>query len=929
MPRCLTILWVIGSICLFVLGCQQTQTQTKEQKQAQFREQRLAQAKARQDRKKSAALRQATLGQTAQEQVAKLMDLGRYAEAAAMLERGLAQMSQAKGPEDPGLLKYLISLCHAYEKLGEYARAEQAGKRALAIIEKKKSGIDAEQEAQVYYNLGRLFDKLGDGAKAERHLNKALALRERIGGEESPGAGYILIQLGNCYRSRKDYRKAEDCLQRALTILQKKKGYRHRSVADVLKLLARINLDQKKYDQAESYFRQALSIMESAKGPQHPDLLFILTFFGALYVDKGDYAQAEPLLQRALTISDTVLGPLHPDSSNPLTWLSILQASRGEYGRALESLRRVQETNDKIIHQVMGFTSEGEKMSFLETRKQSLHILLHLVANHLPQDKTAVKEAMSAWLKRKGIVLEAQRQFQEALIDADNTEAQKTLAELDQARREMSRLVFGGGRSEIGAESEAAENQDTKDPKSNRTEIVRIEAEIQRLEARLSRQSQAFAQNLRMGQADAVKTAKSLPPDSVLVEFVSSRAFSFGPSPEKGRWGPGRYLAFILPAGQVDRLVVKDLGEAGAINKVIVGFKKALAKRDDQNLANVTTAARRLYDLVWAPLKAEIGSAGKVFISPDGVLNLIPFEVFLNPEGRYLIEDHAFYYLTSGRDVLGFDQARAGEGSGQVLLFGDPDFWLNREQREKILAKLDLTPEDEEDQVITRAPVELETGRGLTFNPLPGTRAEVRAISELVGTRQARPHLGAEAVEEVLRQSKPPRYLHLATHGFFLEDMKSSDPDEQGKTSRNKSLNPLVRSGLALAGANQAMAGKGHEGIFTAEKVLGLRLRDTELVVLSACETGLGEVAGGEGVFGLRRAFTQVGAKSLVMSMWSVPDLETAELMIEFYKNLLEGRLDRGEALRQAMLKEMRTVQERRGSAHPYYWGAFVFLGQP
>jgi len=141
--------------------------------------------------------------------------------------------------------------------------------------------------------------------------------------------------------------------------------------------------------------------------------------------------------------------------------------------------------------------------------------------------------------------------------------------------------------------------------------------------------------------------------------------------------------------------------------------------------------------------------------------------------------------------------------------------------------------------------------------------------------------------------------------------------------------NPLLRCGLALAGANRAgSVEQGSDGILTADEVLSLPLRGTELVVLSACETGLGEVKKGEGVYGLRRVFTQAGARSLVMSMWSVPDRETQELMVEFYRNAVSGKMDRCQALRQAALKQKEVVRQRYGKDHPYYWGAFVFLGQ-
>ena len=232
--------------------------------------------------------------------------------------------------------------------------------------------------------------------------------------------------------------------------------------------------------------------------------------------------------------------------------------------------------------------------------------------------------------------------------------------------------------------------------------------------------------------------------------------------------------------------------------------------------------------------------------------------------------------------------------------------------------------------------------QGLTFSRLPGTKEEVKAIAALMGRSAREIYTGGSASESVLMQSKSPRILHLATHGFFLSDQDwSSMMDEKSRgitiTAREAPSgkkpvhieNPFLRSGLALAGANRSLAQEGiTDGILTAEKILGLNLRGTDMVVLSACDTGMGDVKNGEGVYGLRRAFTQAGAKSLVMSLWEVPDRETKELMVSFYKNLQSGKINRAEALRDAALKQRQTVKFRYGNDHPYYWAAFVFLGE-
>jgi CHAT domain-containing protein len=333
-------------------------------------------------------------------------------------------------------------------------------------------------------------------------------------------------------------------------------------------------------------------------------------------------------------------------------------------------------------------------------------------------------------------------------------------------------------------------------------------------------------------------------------------------------------------------------------------------------------------------VEKELSGVERVFISPDGALNLIPFELLRDPEGKFLIEKYTFNYLAAGRDLVGFGEKKTG--AGRPLLVGDPDFDLNPKQRAQALDKVG-TSADRASNAVRSADL-----RGMNFKRLAGTRAEVSAIGDLLGRERCEVFLDNSALEELLQSRKAPRFLHLATHGFFLKDQEVAaapgfrgvvldmdQPFAKPAGPRVSVENPLLRCGLALAGANRAgSVEQGSDGILTADEVLSLPLRGTELVVLSACETGLGEVKKGEGVYGLRRVFTQAGARSLVMSMWSVPDRETQELMVEFYRNAVSGKMDRCQALRQAALKQKEVVRQRYGQDHPFYWGAFVFLGQ-
>jgi len=581
---------------------------------------------------------------------------------------------------------------------------------------------------------------------------------------------------------------------------------------------------------------------------------------------------------------------------------------------------QAQTIDEKMIDQMSGFTSESQAMKYLATRMWELYAFFSLVNRHLSQDASSTINAVNVWLKRKGFVLEAQKRFQEALVYADDHEAIQTFQKLSRTRAQLSRLTFGSpGKDSIEA---------------YKRKIAQLEKQKETLETRLARFSKAFADRQKVAGTNCTKIAGALPESTALVELARFHERNFKAKGKEEKWLQDRYLAFILHAGKGDRVEWIDLGPADRIDENIALFRREILI-GDITVEKAGKASKKLYKLVFDPLKKGLGDATELFISPDGNLNLIPFEVLQTPGGRFLIEDYTFNYLAVGRDILSFGNIE--KKAEKALIIGDPDFDLGVDEKTNILRRLDLARSESGE--IGKRSIDMQ---GLHFKRLPGTREEVKEIGALLGNQKAAVYTGKEALEELLRRKGAPSILHLATHGFFLNDldlgaladtrlvkMVSMEPVASGKI---KIENPLLRSGIALAGANNALRVGDREksdGIVTAEKILGLRLRGTDMVVLSACETGLGEVKAGEGVFGLRRAFAQAGARSMVMSLWSVPDKETKELMIEFYKNIQSGNMDRCRALRQAALKQMKIVKKRYGHPHPLYWGAFVFMGEP
>jgi CHAT domain-containing protein len=443
----------------------------------------------------------------------------------------------------------------------------------------------------------------------------------------------------------------------------------------------------------------------------------------------------------------------------------------------------------------------------------------------------------------------------------------------------------------------------------------------------LKRLSSEFALEKTSGRADAKGIAMLLPKDSVYLDFARIDLYDF----KAKKWKAPHYLAFVLTPGKDPEVKLLDMGKAETIDTHIHAYRREMNQINvsgmlpDQEI--LTHETMSLYGKIMEPIEPFLRGKRHLFISPDGELNLAPFEVLITPDGKYLMEEHLISYVGAGRDIIRFtDTALPGKES---LIMADPDYDMGIKDKDTMAASLGVTGR-------TRSAVSRDA-LSLSFSSLPDTRQEAEAVSKILEGKQGltvESRLGKEAVEDVLFHTVKPRILHIATHGYFLKDEEIQKTD---KETRRSSLsgredftkmpvlnieNPMLRSGIVLAGANAALKEGRDDGVVSAEKILGLNLRGTDLVVLSACETGAGDVKSGKGVFGLKRAFILSGAKTLVMSLWSVPRAETTELMTTFYGLLSMGKT-KAEALREAKREMMR----RR--PNPLYWGAFVLNGKP
>jgi CHAT domain-containing protein/Tfp pilus assembly protein PilF len=829
---------------------------------------------------------------------------GDYEKAEAPYQRALAIREKTLGSEHLEVARSHHNLAIIYHEKGDYAKAEPLYQRGLAIRE-KTLGSEHLEVANSLNSLAILSRRKGDYAKAESLYQRALAIREKTLGSEHPYVAEYLNNLANLYRTKGDYAKAEPLHQRALEIREKTLGPEHPEFAQSLNNLASLYRDKGDYTKAEPLYQRALAIWEKTLGPEHPDVAIPLNNLASLYRDKGDYTKAESLHRRALAIWEKTLGSEHPDVARTLNELSALYTAKGDIAQAINFQSRASRISERNVVYNLRTGSERQKLAYLATLSVRASQTISLHVRYAPDDPTAASLAATTILQRKGRTLDAMSGSFAALRQRFNPQDQAPLDRLNEITAQLARLVLGGPKRITPAE--------------HQKQIRELEEEKETLEAEISLHSAEFRANSQPITLAAVRAA--IPINGLLIEFASYQPFNAKAVGKEKEYGEPRYVAYLLRReGEIEW---RELGDAKAIDDAIDGFRRALS---DPRRRDVKRLARAVEEKIMQPLRAVVGGARQILVSPDGALNLIPFEALVDEQGQYLIERYAFTYLTSGRDLLRLQVER--ESKSEPLVIADPRFgeWDQ-------LAKADVPRRKGPGWMRFRQSMTMGTDpSSIHFAPLMGTELEAREIKSLFP--EARVLVGEEATEASLKQAVAPRILHIATHGFFLEDrpvriggtwglsMMRDDGYVGGVSERVKIENPLLRSGLALACANLRTDWE-DDGILTALEALGLNLWGTKLVVLSACDTAVGVVRTGEGVYGLRRALVLAGSETQVMSLWQVGDYVTQRLMKAYYAGLKQGQ-GRGEALRGVKLEMMR----QKGMEHPYYWASFIQSGK-
>jgi CHAT domain-containing protein/Tfp pilus assembly protein PilF len=867
-------------------------------------------------------------------------DLGEYAKAAEMYQRSLAITEAKLGKDDTTVAIDLNNLASLFKSMGQFAKAESLFRRSLAIRE-AKLGKDDRQVGQSFHNLAGLYEKMGRYTQAEAMYHRGIEifgaklgkdhpqfaeslisladLEKEMGqygkadalyqrglqileakyGKDHPRLGIALNNQANFYSSLGQYLKAEALFRRTLTIYEARFGKDNLFVAQTLSNLAH------KYakDDKEALYRRILGIKEKQLGQDHPSVAHTLRKLADYYVGEREYAKAEPLYRRSLQIQESKVGKEHPDFAAALHSLGDLAFAQGQFGEAEEPYRR----SLKILESARG--------------KDHPDLAEYLV------DLALVDALADRWDKAAEGMDRARR--------IDRRHASRSLPLLG----ELGQLDFlkhiQQDRYYIALTLAVARRADA-DVRDRSAEWV-LNGKAVTLESLAQR-----ALIARGGEPVDAETwtsltqvRKAIPEGSILVEFARYDPFDLKTFGRAEARKAAHYAAWIIPPNGKGAVQILDLGEAEKIDTAIVDARKALQGastliRTDGEAAAEKVVKKALQDvatLVLQPLQEHLDGSEHWLISPDASLWLLPWGALPIKDDAYAFEKHTIQLLASGRDLV--RPANASK-PGRPIVLADPDFDLEPKTARSVAVEL-LGSEPTRSVVNSHAfPLQFPA-----VARLPGTAAEAKAIEPKLGTYagdEAWVYKGKNALEVVAKAIERPRVLVFSTHGFFLGDqvVATADTRAVGLTNDGKPLeNPLRRCGLLLAGCNRRTEASetDEDGILTGEEIVGCDLRGTELVVLSACETGLGQVNNGEGVAGLRQAFQLAGARSVVATLWQVPDRDTALLMIDFFDNLAKKQA-KAEALRNAQLARIKARRDRNGAAHPFFWAAFTITGQ-
>jgi tetratricopeptide (TPR) repeat protein/CHAT domain-containing protein len=890
-----------------------------------------------------------------------LVVTGDFAAAREAYGEALAIRERVHGPDSPQVARTLEALALLEEKTADLLQARRHAERALAI-HRRTYPEGHPRLAHTISVLASILAELGDVERARELLEQVLAIYERRYGPDHPHVAEIITELGFLEKFGGERSAALARFRRARSIEEQVGGDDDR-VASLLNSEARVLLELGRPEEARSLARRSVEIRERIFADDHPYLGWSLMTWGRSLWQGGDQDRAVSLMRRARGILEDALGESNPLCLEADYWYARALHSAGDVEAALELALRVERSRREFVRLVIG--GLPERLALLHSRQWpgGLDLALSLACSK-EGDPTQVARVWEELIRSRALVLDEMALRHRVASNAAAAPADSLMDELMVATRKMAELLV--------QQWEGREAPDFQ----RRFATLRTRREA--IERKLGEQGHSvdgvgWRRSCRLDEL-----AAALAPGRPLIAYTryqrTPRPANGDSLPPLGGGDRAHYAAFVLVPGRGDPLL-RDLGPAAEIDLLVrawrdeAGYGRTVGGRSGGEAeAACRRAGAELRARIWDPIAAELEGAEQVYVVPDGPLHLVNFAALPADGMDYLLDRWPpLVCLGAERDLLALPRTR--QVSGELLALGAPDFTAD-------CRDLSLSGSADPDAILAVPASGLPAGTeacgrdGLYFAPLPASADEVAtilalwhevgddrlagdaggagrdagggaAVAAATDTPRTLALVGSAASEAAFKRYAPGyRALHIATHGFFLgREITSRVDGNRGvgglipagdeTAARSGVVDPMLLAGLALAGANTyRTAGPGDEdGILVAAEIAALDLAGVEWVVLSACESGVGLTQAGEGVLGLRRAFTVAGARTLVISLWPLSDADIRDWMLRLYDAHLAAGLD----LTHATWAASRAVLADRRAAgldtHPHTWAGFIACG--
>lgn len=791
--------------------------------------------------------------------------LGRYSQTERLLDKLVADYEKLYGGNSLRLVEPLVNKGKLLLAKGDYTEAEKVAQRAnqIAVSVYKETSTKAAPTQKL---LGSIYYTIGDYDKAAVQIQKAIESQTREFGSDHIEVAKSVSQLALIrFHNGDDREEVEKDFKRALEIIGKRLGKDNPQYAEVLKDVAVLYISEKKFDLAFSALTQAEGIWRAKTGSKsNINAAAIYTLTGDVYYQLKLYDKAEDFYNQGKNIYVDNFSRTHPEYVRVISKLAKVYFMRKEFKSAKRNIEEALDKYETFIKQYFPALSEREKAKYWNTIKGDFEFYNTLAFSNLDDFRDLTGKVYNYQLLTKALLLSSSIKIRQRILNSEDELLKSTYNTWVQKKEQLTNAL----------------SMSTQQLNENEINTSALTKEVESLEKELSSRSELFGESFENKRIVYENVQKSINKGEVAVEMLRYRHFNHTFTDSVV------YVAlYVKNDNQRPKAIVLPKGNQME-NRYFKYYRNCMTAKIDDAYS---------YQVFWKPIQESIGQYTTAYLSPDGVYNLINLEALPTPDGRYVIDNSNIVLVSNTKDLYLRKLRQRTQASNKATIFGNPTFYLT--------ASADRAIPD-----------------------LPGTEKEVEELRSLLKDKgwATANYVEAAATEERVKEVDNPKVFHIATHGFS-PDPSLGDDNTLNEDEAALSDNPLLKTGLLLKGAGDVLSKTKYNynmesGILTAYEAMSLNLDQTDLVVLSACETGLGEVTNGEGVYGLQRAFLVAGARTLIMSMFKVDDEATQKLVLNFYQKWLNSGNMRNSFIEAK--KELRVEYPE-----PIYWGAFMMIG--